>query len=133
MKRPIYAGGFLYNPDTRCVLLHQRDGNTTHNPNMWAFFGGLAEKGETPKEAFLREMHEELNILLKEEDVKMVCDYFNKEQGTHRHIFFAESHLQKSDMRLGEGADFEWISLDVVEDFDLTEKTRRDLRTWQER
>ncbi len=44
-----YAGGFLYNPKIKAVLLHKRDDKTTFNPNKWAFFGGLNEPGETPK------------------------------------------------------------------------------------
>lgn len=131
MNRPIYAGGFLYNPDTDSVLLHLRDGNTLHNPNKWAFFGGLAEDGESPKEAFLREMYEELGVLLTQDVVMDVCNYLNKEKGTHRYIYYAESRLKKFDMILGEGADFGWIPCDSVFDFDITEKTERDLRTWQ--
>jgi len=40
-----YAGGFLYNPATRSVLLHKRDSKTKVNPNQWAFFGGLMVLG----------------------------------------------------------------------------------------
>jgi hypothetical protein len=33
-------------------------------------------------------------------------------------------------MMLGEGADFDWIPLDKAFDYDLTEKTERDLKTF---
>ena len=129
-KDKIYAGGFLYNSEKQEVLLHKRDGNTEYNPNQWAFFGGLGGGGETPIQIFIREMKEELNIDILENKVKPVCSYFNNERQTHRNIFFVESDLKKSQMRLGEGADFDWIKLDKVFDYDLTEKTGRDLKVF---
>jgi 8-oxo-dGTP pyrophosphatase MutT (NUDIX family) len=127
-KDKIYAGGFLYNPEREEILLHKRDGNTEYNPNQWAFFGGLGEDGETEIQAFIREMKEELNIDISENQVKILCSYFNHERQTNRNIFFVESRLEKSQMYLGEGADFDWIKLDKVFDYDLTDKTIRDLK-----
>ena len=72
------VGGFLYNHTTRCVLLHHRDGNTIHNPNRWAFFTGLNEPDETPVNAFIRELREELGVELARKDVIPLCDYFNE-------------------------------------------------------
>ena len=123
-----WAGGFLYNPKKNSVLLHKRDTNAEVNPNKWAFFGGLNEKGEMPKATFRREFKEELNIDIKEEEIKPLCEYSNEEQRTYRYAFFAHSDLEKSEMQLGEGEGFDWIPLDKVFDYDLTEKTERDLK-----
>ena len=125
-----YSGGFLFNPQTREVLLHKRDGNTENNPYKWAFFGGLNEGVESAEEAFIREMKEELNIDIALDEVQKLCDYLNIERGTHRSIYFVESELDKSEMTLDEGEDFEWIALDKVFEYDLTEKTVLDLRTF---
>ncbi|MFA6513769.1 MAG: NUDIX hydrolase [Patescibacteria group bacterium] len=127
-KDKIYAGGFLYNSETKEVLLHKRDGNTEHNPNQWAFFGGAGENGETPVQTFIREMKEELNIDILENQIKPLCNYFNNRSQRHRNIFFVESRLEKSQMRLGEGADFDWIKLDKVFDYDLHDNSARDLK-----
>jgi mutator protein MutT len=127
-----YAGGFLYNPDTNEVLLHRRDNKTDINPNKWAFFGGLNEAGETPSQTFIREIREELNIEVSEKDAKKLTDYLNEELQTYRYVFFALSHKDKSEMRLSEGADFDWISLESVFDYDLTEKTKLDLEFFLE-
>lgn len=126
-REKIYAGGFLYNPETQKVLLHKRDNNTTVNPNKWAFFGGLAEGDETPIEAFIREVKEELSINIKESEIAPLRMYFNKERQTHRHTFFVSSVLDKSAMTLGEGADFDWVSVDEMFSYDLTDKVREDL------
>lgn len=46
------------------VLLQLRDNNTTSFPLRWGFFGGSLEKGEKPREAGLREVREELGIII---------------------------------------------------------------------
>lgn len=125
-----YAGGFFYNPKTREVLLHKRDGNTKNNPNQWAFFGGLGESDENPIEAFIREIEEELGVMLSVDEVIPLCDYYNPVRQTHRNVFYVVSDRKKSEMTLGEGADFDWVSLDTVFDYDLTERTARDLKTF---
>lgn len=82
-----YSGGFLYNSKTFSVLLHKRDSKTKVNQNQWAFFGGLNEEDETPKQTFIREIREELNIEIPENKIMSLCDYFNKELQTYRYVF----------------------------------------------
>lgn len=125
---PFYSGGFLYNPKTNSVLLHKRDMKTEANPGKWANFGGLSEGDETPKQTFTREMKEELGVNIAEEEITPLCDYFNEERQAHRYIFFVRSNIDKSEMHLTEGADFDWIPLDKVFEYDLTEKTVGDMR-----
>ena len=120
----------MYNQKTDSVLLHLRDDKTPNHPNQWAFFGGLGEGNESPKECFIRELKEELGIDVGAEQVKPVCDYLNTDRGTWRYIFFVESILEKSQMILGEGADFDWIPFGIVFEYEVTEKTARDLKTF---
>jgi ADP-ribose pyrophosphatase YjhB (NUDIX family) len=122
-----FAGGFLYNPASNKVLLHQRDNKTTINPNKWAFFGGLGEANETPIQAFMREMQEELGLNLKKEEVMPLRDYPNMERGTHRYVFYVVSNKKKEDMVLGEGANFDWFSFDKALALDTTPMTIDDL------
>lgn len=120
----------MYNPKAYAVLLHKRDAKAKINPNKWAFFGGLSEGGETPKQTFAREMSEELGVALGVEAIQPLADYFNEELKTHRYVFFAESEVESSQVRLAEGETFAWIPLEEVFTYDLTEKTRRDLNTF---
>lgn len=123
-----YAGGFLYNPQTKSVLLHKRDLKAKINPGYWAFFGGLNEGKETPRQAFLREIKEELNIEILPAKVKPLCDYLNEELQTYRYVFYVESNLEKTQMRLAEGEGFAWLPLVEVFKCNLTEKTAKDLK-----
>lgn len=124
---PHYAGGFLFNPATNSVLLHLRDHNTKFAPGMWSFFGGLAEGSETPSEAFVRELKEELAITIAESELIPLRSYLNEKLQTYRHVFYVESALPKSAMTLGEGAGFDWVSLTEAFSYDLTDKVRDDL------
>lgn len=123
-----WAGGFLYNPDKHCVLLHQRDSNTKFNPNAWAFFGGLNEGAKTPVQCFGREIEEELGLKLETKDVITLYDYFNQEFQTPRYVFYALCHKNKSEFTLNEGADFDWVDLKRLDEYNITEKTERDLK-----
>jgi 8-oxo-dGTP diphosphatase len=125
-----YSGGFFYNPKTQAVLLHLRDGNTLENPNKWALFGGSNEGSESPKECFIREIKEELGVFLKENEVKYLCDYLNVDRGTQHYVFYVESDIAKDKMELNEGADFDWIPLANVFEYDLHDKTKNDLKTF---
>jgi 8-oxo-dGTP diphosphatase len=59
MRTVIVAAGILIEADR--VLLTQRKIGT-HLAGMWEFPGGKVEAGEDPKEALVRELHEELGI-----------------------------------------------------------------------
>lgn len=53
--------------DKREILLYLRDNKPgIPFPNHWDLIGGHVEEGETPEEALIREVKEELNIDLKE-------------------------------------------------------------------
>ncbi len=130
---PNYAGGFLYNPESNKVLIHLRDHNTKFAPGMWSFFGGLCEEGETPIQGFVRELKEELDITIPESSVITLRSYLNEKLQTMRHVFYVESTLPKSTMTLGEGADFDWIPIENVFSYDLTDKVREDLTFFVEK
>ncbi len=121
------SAGFLYNPKTESVLLHLRDGNTTFNPNKWSLFGGLGEGDETPLEAFIREIYEEIGLVIESKNVIFLSEYLNEAIDTAKYTFFVVSDIDISALKLGEGAGFEWVKLSDLERYDLTVGTRRDL------
>lgn len=122
-----WAGGFLYDPESNKVFLHKRDGNTKFNPNKWAFFGGLNKQDETPKECFVRELEEEIGLSAKITDVIHLREYMNVEFSTYRIVFYLISNISVDQLVLGEGEGFDWVSLDEIDQYDLTDKTLIDI------
>lgn len=125
-----YAGGFIYNPKTKEVLLHLRDNRTKNNPNVWAFFGGLSKPDENPEETFKREVFEELGIQVNK--IEYLRDYFNPDFDTHRYIYFIQVK-EKPSFRLGEGEDASWFTINNALKLELSKRTREDLLYFKER
>lgn len=125
--KKFYSGGFLYNPKTNKIFLHIRDGNTKLNPNKIAFFGGLNEGNEMPYQCFKRELNEEIGLDVALSQIIYLDEYLNKEVNVYRYIFYVESDIDKKELKLGEGADFDWFSFEVIESQYITEKARKDL------
>lgn len=57
------------------LLTLQRDGNTPNHPYELDFPGGFAEPGETPFEAYVREVREEVGIHIRHHDIHYVRIY----------------------------------------------------------
>lgn len=99
-----YSGAILKNREGK-ILFQLRDGNGK-NPNKWGIFGGGINKNETPLNALIREIKEELGIqiskleIIKEYTLPLI-DY---------HIF--EIYLNKSPKKseLKEGKDMKFMT-----------------------
>ena len=91
-----YAGGR--------VLMHLRDRNAKYNPEMWGFFSGGVEPGETPMECALREIEEEIN--LKPAAIHKL-DSRQSEDLTHvvSHAFYCALDVPLDSLILREGLD----------------------------
>lgn len=126
-KNRFWAGTILYNHSRDRVLLQKRDTNAPVNPNLWAFFGGVGEKGEAPEDCVVRELQEELGILVNKGKLMPLRDYLDEKSMTWRFVFMMEFDQEKSHMTLGEGEDFDWVPLDKALKYDLTDNTRSDL------
>jgi len=72
-------------------------------------------------------------VVQDEAEVTPLCDYFYEEQEIYRHVFYVKSAIQKDDIKLREGAGFDWILLDKVFDLDLTPAAERDLKFFIEK
>jgi 8-oxo-dGTP diphosphatase len=62
-----YIAAIIFENDNKEILLYLRDNKPgIPFPNHWDLIGGHIEEGETPEEALVREVKEELDIDLKE-------------------------------------------------------------------
>lgn len=104
-----YAGVIIKKGDK--ILLQFRDNRPeTKNPLTWGIFGGKIEQKETPKEAAIRELNEELG--LNEKKLKQ----FIKTKFRGEQIYIFEMNLLKnlSKIKLNEGKKMKLFSKEKI-------------------
>jgi 8-oxo-dGTP diphosphatase len=127
-KSPFSASAFLYDSAAQSLLLHLRDGNTSNHPNSWAFFGGSGEPGETDVDCCLRELREEIGLILQPDDLVRLREYPAADSSGHHIAFYVEKAVPLEEMVLGEGAGFAWVPLSEVMGLPMNPQHRDDIR-----
>ncbi|MBF0351754.1 MAG: NUDIX domain-containing protein [SAR324 cluster bacterium] len=61
----------------RYVMQHRDDNLNIPAPGMWGLFGGKIEPGETPDNALIREIQEELCLILKDYKFLFQINHYN--------------------------------------------------------
>ena len=77
-------------------------------PGYWAFFGGHIEAGETPEEAVVREIFEEIDYEMKTPQFLMSSE----SDQVIRHVFHEPLTVPLSALTLKEGWDFDLVTVD---------------------
>jgi 8-oxo-dGTP diphosphatase len=118
----------LVDRDGRFLLQHRDDKPGIGNPGMWGSFGGEIEPYETPEQALLRELDEELGW--QPSRYAFVNAYALQEDGHHLlvYVYAALVDVPESSLVLGEGQGMGFFAPDA-----LPEKTvpaLRDLIHW---
>jgi 8-oxo-dGTP diphosphatase len=111
---PQGSGILFYRKDRRAVLLFRRDNNPAIPfPGRLDIPGGMVEAGETPEQAVVREMAEELDDLRTAAPYRLagflLFHRYTDERGTEQHIFFKEADFDLTDLRLKEGQEILWV------------------------
>jgi 8-oxo-dGTP pyrophosphatase MutT (NUDIX family) len=65
------------------LILTRRSSRLKNHPGQWAFPGGRIEEGESPEEAALREMDEEIGLVLDDKSILGRLDDFVTRSGFH--------------------------------------------------
>jgi 8-oxo-dGTP diphosphatase len=99
------------------VLITKRK-STDRLQNKWEFPGGSIEDGETPEKCLQRELKEELDI-----DVS-IGDYLGESIYPYEHVTIRllayRSVWNHGDINLKVHADFAWVTLNEIGDYDFT-------------
>lgn len=95
--------------DRRAVLMYLRDDKPEiPYPNQWSLLGGMIEPGEIPLETILREIDEEIGVVLDPSEVEHVAIrdlHFGIE-----HTFHARVSFEIEDVVLTEGQGLRWFT-----------------------
>lgn len=104
IKVPEIAQVLLFDRGARLLIYLRDDKPEIPFPNHWDLFGGHVEANETPEQALVREVREELGIILKEWHF-FRCFYCASGDAypNLKHIYWAVISEEADDLTLYEG------------------------------
>jgi 8-oxo-dGTP diphosphatase len=108
----ICAGGLLVREDQ--ILLARRSPDRAFYPGVWDVIGGHCDADETPAEALVRELAEEIGVTPRAfEEVAVLPEPRPAEHGESRyHMFIVTAWAGEPRLRGPEHSDLRWLTLD---------------------
>ena len=82
----------------------------------WEFPGGKIEAGETPEEAVVREVEEELDVVIGVDSLLIVVDYDYETFHLHMYCFLA--HIEQGEPHLLEHSAAKWLDSSTIDSVD---------------
>ena len=108
--RKVFGVGVMLQTPEGTYLLQERDNNASVHPGRIAPFGGGIEKEEDVLQCAKREMFEELNLNINNDDLESIKLFESRqESGMYIHMFLAKG-IEKSKLVLNEGKDIVELS-----------------------
>lgn len=102
----------IFEGENNTFLLQLRDKKTNDYPEMWGLFGGGIENNETPIQAVIREMKEELGIDLQKKNLELFLNFKN---GNEEYYLFKTKFVWNiKDIELKEGKDMKFFSKEEI-------------------
>lgn len=121
------AAAVVQRPDGRVLLLRRADTRRSY-PGKWCFVTGYIGGHETPREAAIRELYEELGITAapaREGEVVIVEIGEGETLRVYPYLFRVEDQPVRLDE---EHTDYTWIEPHEVTDYDIVPQLDDDLR-----
>jgi 8-oxo-dGTP diphosphatase len=108
----------------RFALQLRDDEQGVAQPGRWCLFGGRVEAGESYGEAAVRELHEETGIRATLLDLIPLVRTISSTGGGKFFVFQLRRPVTPTDIRLGEGAGFGFLTRAQIGKFDLIPSIR---------
>ncbi|MDG1287003.1 MAG: (deoxy)nucleoside triphosphate pyrophosphohydrolase [Rickettsiales bacterium] len=99
--------------DQRRVLVGQRP-EGKHMEGLWEFPGGKIEQGETPEAALVRELKEELQIKVTQQDLKPISFVSHAYEGFHLLMMLYGCTRWYGKVHANEHSDLKWTYADAL-------------------
>lgn len=97
------ATALIFDCDHKLLIYQRDDKPGIAYPNHWDLFGGIIEEGESPEQALVREVQEELGITLKH---FTPFKEYDSDDGigtpNRKYVFYAYTHYKAADLKLQE-------------------------------
>jgi len=88
-------------------------------PGYWVLPGGSVEGDESPAEATAREIHEETDLVIAPDKLKLLCQYLRESDGVQAHVFIYLLADNEEPIFMGEGQCFLFVSPDHLVTMEL--------------
>jgi len=109
------ASIIFVNSRSQVLLLLRDDLPDLPYPNMWDVPGGHVEKDETPEECIVREMQEEMNLIIHDVKIFSVIEFSDRVEYT----FWVTLNFNEDDVNLTEGQRIKWFSETEAKNIEL--------------
>ena len=101
---PQVATALLLDRTGRLLIYLRDDKSSIPFPNHWDLFGGHVELGESPEQALIREIHEELGIDVRDFQKFRVYECLEGDVRRNvKHVFWAQLDVVAEELTLHEG------------------------------
>jgi 8-oxo-dGTP diphosphatase len=101
----------------RCLLQKRAAGKSM--AGLWEFPGGKVEIGETPEAALVRELSEELGILVDVADLDASCFASEPMEGRHLLLLLYICRVWVGDPLPLDAAELRWVSVEHITSLDM--------------
>ena len=108
------ATALLFDRDNKLLIYLRDDKPEISFPNHWDLFGGHVEANETPEQALVRELKEELNIDVREFEFYKAFESLNEEKPNTKFVFVVRIKEAAEELTLYEGQELRGIDLSEI-------------------
>ena len=117
MTRPLVlvVAAALYNDRGEILLARRPEGKSM--AGLWEFPGGKVEIGETPEQALVRELHEELSIMVEEPDLEPLTFASHDYRNFHLLMPLFRCVAWTGDVNPREGQSCAWVAPPALHDY----------------
>ena len=119
MTKPlvIVVAAALINQDRKVLFAERPEGKIMSG--LWEFPGGKVELGETPEQALVREMFEELNIVIDPKDLEPLTFASHEYDTFHMLMPLYVCKAWKGELLGREGQRFEWDAMNELKNYPM--------------
>lgn len=103
------------------IFLQKKTQEYVH-PGVWTLFGGHIEENETPEQAMVRELNEELGIKFNLEKIKKIKEYIFQKKDNSKikfHIFSLTFDKDISEIKIGEGCGVAFFTKEEIKKINI--------------
>ena len=121
------AVAVIVNPDNEvCISLRHKD---SHQGGLWEFPGGKIEQDETPEQALIREIKEELNLEIKQTRPLITITHNYQDKAVCLHV--CKVLFYKGTAIGQEGQPVKWVPVSRLSTYDFPEANRAIIKSLQ--